>query len=104
MRTQLYSIFDKAAGIYTKPLFARADGEVMREFTNLCTSADHPYSDHPEDYSLFRLGIFDDQTGKLTDEANECLANGHEVVALSRQVNKEAQEELLNQVSPGGTA
>lgn len=108
MKTQLYAIFDTAAGIYTKPIFARADGEVTREFQSLCTSNDHPYGQHPEDYSLFRLGIFDDQTGKLTDEANECLATGLEMVALSRNVDRDNMEkfelDIMAKQSAGGTA
>ncbi len=84
MKTQIYSIFDVASGVYQRPTFARADGEIMREFKNLVVAKDHPCGQHPEDYSLFRLGIFDDATGKITNEENECLATGLEAVALNR--------------------
>ncbi len=106
MKTQLYSIYDTAAGIYTKPIFAQADGIVTREFQDLCVKADHPYGEHPEDYSLIRLGVFDDQTGKITNEENETLATGLEMVALSRNVNRDNVEQLDFDIaqSPGGTA
>ena len=91
MKTNLYAVYDTASGCYLKTVFARADGEVMREFQNFCTDAKHPFGEHPEDYSLFRLGT------------------GLEVVALSRQIdgNKLAQLDLveeLKKISPGGTA
>jgi len=105
MKVNLYAIYDTAAGIYDKMVFAPADGMVTREFQDLCTNAEHPYGQHPEDYSVFRLGQFDNLTGKVTDERNECLATGLEVVALSRNVNRDRVEELdLKIASPGGTA
>ncbi len=105
MKTQLYSVFDTASGVYSKPIFARADGEVSREFQTLCTKADHPYADHPEDYSLIRCGIFDDSTGMLTNEANETLCTGLEVVALSRNVRRDNLELALDiPDNPGGSA
>ncbi len=84
MKTNIYAIFDTASGCYLKTIFARADGEIMREFQNMCSDKEHPCGQHPEDYSLFRLGNFEDQTGKLSDEDNECLATGLEMVALMR--------------------
>ncbi len=99
MKTQIYSVYDTATGTYQKPFFAPADGLVTREFQDICTKADTPYSAHPEDYSVCRLGSFDDQTGKLTDENNECLATGLEVVALSRNVNRD-QLEMLDRSIP----
>ncbi len=101
MKLQLYAIFDTASGIYDKMVFARADGEVTREFQDLVTKADHPYAQHPEDYTLFRLASYDNLTGKITDEANECLATGLELVALSRNIKSDNEE--FDFKSPGGT-
>lgn len=94
MKTNLYSIFDTASGTYGKTIFAEADGIVMREFQNMCIDAEHPIGQHPEDYSLHRLGNFNNTTGLLTNEENECLANGIEMVALSRNVNRDNLEKL----------
>ncbi len=100
MKTQIYSIYDTASATYQKPTFARTDGEIMREFQNICVDKKHPCGEHPEDYSLMRLGNFDDQTGLVNDELNECLATGLEMVALSRStkniaaLNKELEPTL----------
>ncbi len=94
MKSQIYSVYDMATGTYQKPFFAPADGLVTREFQDICSKADTPYFAHPEDYTINRLGSFDDQTGKLSDEMNECLATGLEVVALSRNVNRDNLEAL----------
>jgi len=84
MKMMMYSIFDTASGIYQRPMFARADGEIMREFQNICTDKEHPCGQHPEDYSLYRLATFNDQNGKVDNEENECLSTGLEMVAHSR--------------------
>jgi len=95
MKTQIYSIFDTASGTYQKPTFARADGEIMREFQNISTDLKHPCGEHPEDYSLIRLGTFCDQTGLVTDEPNETLATGLEMVALLRSKINSGQSDLF---------
>ncbi len=88
MKTQIYSIYDTAAATYQKPTFARTDGEIMREFQNICTDKEHPCGQHPEDYNLMRLGNFNDQNGLVINEENECLATGLEMVALLRNKEK----------------
>jgi len=95
MKTNIYSIFDTASGTYQKVITSRADGEIMREFQNLVDDEKHPVGMHPEDYSLIRLGTFDDLNGKLNNEENSTLATGLEMVALSRSKNiKELNLEL----------
>jgi len=83
MKTQIYAIFDTASGVYQRPMFARTDGEIMREFQNICMDRKHPCGQHPEDYSLFRLANFDDINGEVNNEANECLATGIETISLA---------------------
>ncbi len=97
MKTQIYSIFDTAAGVYQKPIFARADGEIMREFQNICTDVEHPCGQHPEDYSLIRLGNFNDQNGLVANEENECLCTGLEMVAAARSKRGNGQPDLFEE-------
>ncbi len=84
MKHNIYSIFDTASGLYQQPLFAKSDGEVIRSFSDVANDKEHQIGLHPEDYSLYRLGIFDDNRGTLTDENNECLSTALECVAMAR--------------------
>ncbi len=86
MKVQCYAIFDTCSGIYEKPFFSTADALVKREFQDVATAADHPMAKHPEHYSLWRLGIFNNQTGKIQDEANECLCTALEAISQSQSV------------------
>ncbi len=86
MKAQCYAIFDTCSGIYEKPFFSTTDDLVKREFQDIATSADHPISKHPEHYSLWRLGNFDNLTGHLNNEANECLWQAVEAISQSQTV------------------
>ena len=87
MRLNQYSIFDMATGAYMRPFFMQSDGQAMRAFKDLCMDANHEVGKHPEDYSLVRSGVWDDQTAQTQPEDTLVLANGLEVVAQSRKVN-----------------
>ncbi len=99
MKVQVYAIFDSCSGIYEKPFFHTADDVVRREFQDVATTADHPINKHPEHYSLWRLGNFDNLTGKLVEERNECLWTALEAISQSQDL----QNNVL-QLSPGGRA
>ncbi len=94
MKVQCYAIFDTCSGIYEKPFFHTADDAVRREFQDVATAADHPIANHPEHYSLWRFGTFDNETGKLSNETNECLNTALEMISLSQTVNSEALADL----------
>lgn len=100
MKMNVYTIFDMASGSYMRPFFMVSDGQAVRAFTDIATDADHEIGKHPEDYSLYRIGIFDDNKGTLHPEDKECLCTAQEVVASSRNVKRDN----LEVISPGGTA
>lgn len=40
-------------------------GEAIRGIMECLENKDHPFSKYPQDFTLFELGEYDDQTGKL---------------------------------------
>ncbi len=94
MKVQCYAIFDTCSGIYEKPFFSTTDDLVKREFQDIAVSADHPISNHPEHYSLWRLGNFDNNTGKILNEPNECLWQAVEAISQSQAVTGNNGTEL----------
>ncbi len=99
MKVQCYAIFDFCSGIYEKPFFATADDVVKREFQDIASAADHPISKHPEHYSLWRLGIFNNENGDLTNEVNECLWTGIEAVAQSQKIDSAQMDAFATSVA-----
>ena len=84
MKLQAYTIYDVASGTYMRPFFSQADGQAIRGFKDIATDADHEVGKHPEDYTLYRVGQFNDTTGKMEGEELEKLATGLEMVAEDR--------------------
>jgi len=99
MKVQIYAIFDTCSGIYEKPFFHTADDAVKREFQDVAMEDKHPINRHPEHYSVWRLGNFDNTTGKVIDERNECLWQAVEAISQSQHGT---QLELVEQ-RPGLT-
>ncbi len=85
MKLNIYAIYDTAAAVYQRPFTSQSDGEVTRTFSDIACDAEHPIGQHPEDYSLHRIGSFNDQDGKIIAEDRECIATALELVALTRQ-------------------
>lgn len=105
MKQRIYSVYDSAAAIYQRPFVAQTDGEVTRSFSDIATSADHEIGKHPEDYTLFCLGTFNDGTGEIMPLPPLKIATALELVSLARNVNRDQVEELDTKLkSPGGTA
>lgn len=83
MRLNAYTIFDSATGAYSRPFFSTADGDATRNFSDIANDPEHPIGKHPEHYSLYRVGTFDDQTGQFSPEPNTHLANAHELASTA---------------------
>lgn len=84
MILNMYSIYDAAVQAYCRPVSSEADGKAVREFGDLCRNKETPYGAHPEDYSLVRLGRFDDKTGVFHPEDPNVIAKGWELSPSSQ--------------------
>ena len=67
----MYSIYDQCAEVHNTPVPALNVGPVLREFTDLANNPNDPIGKHPEHYSLWELGEFDNSAGKLIPHDNK---------------------------------
>ena len=86
MRVFAYAVFDTASGVYDRPFFMHSDGVAMRSFGDAVVGNDSVVGKHPEDFTLFRIGEFDDNKGILKGESPVCLCTALEMVAESRKI------------------
>lgn len=61
----LFSIYDSKAKNYTFPYPAANTGVAVRMFTAAVQSEGSQWNMHPEDFTLFHLGEFDDENADL---------------------------------------
>jgi hypothetical protein len=101
MKLNAYTIYDVAAGTYMRPWFAGSDGEALRGFKDVCADANHPVGQHPEDYTLYRCGTFNDTTGTLNGEELEKMKTGLECVHEAQMVNRDNLELFDKEISNG---
>lgn len=72
MLLKIYSIRDNGAEAYMPPFFMHANGLATRAFADMANDPSHPIGQHPEDYALFEIGLFDDSNAQITmlEQAN----------------------------------
>lgn len=78
MKHEIFSVYDSAAQAFLQPFFAPSLGSALRSLTDAVNDPKHEFSRHAGDYTLFKLGSFDDNSG-LVDSAppeqiTTCLA------------------------------
>lgn len=84
MKTFMYTVFDDKADVYTPPFFQGTDGLAMRAFSQACVDTSHPFNKNPEDYHLYKVGSFDDETGKVEAFEPSLLLEAADVVAAHK--------------------
>jgi hypothetical protein len=57
----VFSIYDSKAAAYLPPFILPRIEMGQRVFSDAINSKDHQFGKHPEDYTLFHLGTFDDE-------------------------------------------
>lgn len=65
MELKVYSIRDAKAEIFNPPFYKKTHGEAERDFSALVRDEKSMVCKYPEDYDLYYLGTYDDNTGKL---------------------------------------
>lgn len=65
MLLNIFSVYDAKVEAYMQPFFSRSTGEAVRSFQDISSDPNHMISKHPEDFFLYHLGTFDDQTSVI---------------------------------------
>jgi len=61
----MFSIRDTKAEVYHPPFFKGTHGEAERAFMELARDEKSQIAKYPEDFDLFYVGDYDDETGKI---------------------------------------
>jgi len=68
MILKMFAIRDSKAEFYNQPFFQKTHGEAERNFRSLATDEKSQISKYPEDFDLYYLGEYDDQTGQMNPQ------------------------------------
>jgi hypothetical protein len=89
MKYHIFSVYDEKAKAYITPFFLPEIGQATRVFGDMVNDTNHQFGMHPQDYTLFKIGDYDDGSG-TTESNKQTIANGIELV--------EEQPKKLNQM------
>jgi len=65
MEMKIYSVYDSKTEAFLQPFFMQAKGQAIRAFSELANDEKHQFGKYPEDFTLFEIGLFDDQKGSI---------------------------------------
>ena len=78
MKLQIFSVHDAKVSAFLPVFQARTPAEAQRSFADAVNSPDHQFGKYPEDYTLFRLASFNDESGMIEPDKSS-ICNGLEV-------------------------
>ncbi|AXL14618.1 nonstructural protein [Microviridae sp.] len=80
MKTEIYTIFDTKAQIYNKPFHQINEAVALRTATDLANDSNSEIAKSPQDYILFYLGNYDDQSAQFELCEPKSICKFHELV------------------------
>lgn len=78
MVVKMFCVYDAKAFAYMPPFTFAEKGMAARAFANMANNRETNIGSNPEDFYLYFIGTFDDQTGLVVAEEHENMG-----VALS---------------------
>jgi len=82
MKQIICTVKDRAADAYGRPMFVPSTGVAIRSFSDEINrnNADNQLFNHPDDFDLYELGEFDDNSGLFAlHEQPKLLSLGKQV-------------------------
>lgn len=86
----VFAVHDSKAEAYLPPFILPNSAMAKRVFADCINSNSHQFGANPPDYTLFRLGQFDDSSGQfLLERASQSLGNGVEFRSIDHPISPE---------------
>lgn len=60
-----YTLFDTKALVYNTPFFSHNNNSAIRMVADIATDMNTTVGRHPSDYTLYRIGHYDDEKGVM---------------------------------------
>lgn len=93
MQIQVFSIFDIKAQAYMQPFFMNSTGMATRAFAEPVNDPEHLFCKNAEDFSLYRIGVFNDSNGTFESGTPEFICQALSLKKLVSLTPKPAKPE-----------
>lgn len=81
MKRNICAVRDRQMAAFGQPIFVPTTGIAIRSFADEINNPQSEMHKHPDDYDLYHLGTFDDDTGRF-----ENLDSGPTQIALGKNL------------------
>ena len=78
MNMKIFAIFDAKAEAYNQPFFLTNEGQATRGFSDAVNDPQSIMGKHPADFTLFRIGTYNEETAEIKSESPTVLGVGVE--------------------------
>lgn len=96
MKLQIFSIFDEKAQAYNSPQYLQHKGEAIRMLQTTMDNKDSMLSKYPQDFSLYCIGDYDDNLGKISGKIEpELVIRATELLATKDVMSTTGQSSAL---------
>lgn len=65
MILKVFSVFDSKLQVFNTPFFSRSVADASRSFSDLVRDGRTTVAQHPDDFFLYEIGEYSDETGEL---------------------------------------
>ena len=73
MITMLFGVYDKKAEAFMSPFTFHTQGQAIRAFSDTVNDPATAMYRHPDDFDLYQIGLFNDNSGELAPEKHFLL-------------------------------
>lgn len=67
MILKVFSVYDGKIKVFLRPFVDQHTGSALRSFEEACKEPSSPFAKFPQDFVLYEVGTFDDESGKLVE-------------------------------------
>lgn len=92
---KIFVVYDSAAEYYGTPFFVRSTGEAIRSFTQAAHDPQTLVHRHPDQFTLFEIGVYDEQRGNIEMyTAHKSLGKGIEYLGVQQPTKPQPHLDL----------
>lgn len=96
MNIKIYAVYDSAVKSYMAPFFVQTEGQAVRSFSDTVNAVPPTMlGKHPEQFTLFHLGDFDDATGAIEYTMATAICRADAVKTESSSISEDVLARLV---------
>jgi len=91
MKMYIFAVYDNKAKVYSQPFTNVNNETAIRIIQNCVKNPEHQYAQNPEDFSLYNIGEYDDNTSEIVSKSDKIM----DLLTAARQTYPKTEDELI---------